>query len=273
MAVVLPDALRRHLVDLQHRAETVGEAGQLFNEALKACNDAGWSYRQLGDALGASHFYVSSRVKQASGNIEGLGFEIPPRPRPVSILKPRQLPREIRDDLQSLLDRAVSERTAERTANGLAPAVDAFFQALRAASESGWDPHELALPLGMNPRAVARFSTYHGRAEDPRAPKYPSPPRRSTATAWNARYADAPTLSIPDDEAATLKDLAAQAHRNRGIAGDEDGSALESAVEYTSRLAHWYLLGASRQSLEDATGQGWEALRKRLSRWGYMSPP
>ena len=273
MAAVLPEALRRHLADLQRRTESDEDAGQVFNEALKACNDAGWSYRQLGDALGVSHFYVSSRIKQASGNVTGFGFEIPARPRPASVLKPRPLPREISEDLQELMGRAVSEQTPDRTANGLAPAVEAFFQALRAASDAGWDPHELALPLGMNPRAVARFTTYHGKDGDALAPKYPAPPRRSTATAWNARYADTPPVSIPNDEAAALKDLAAQAHLNRGVAGEEDGGALESAVEYTSRVAHWYLLGASRQDLEEATGQGWEALRKRLSRWGYMSPP
>ncbi|MFF2678061.1 hypothetical protein ACFVRT_15930 [Arthrobacter koreensis] len=135
MAAVLPEALRRHLADLQRRAESDDQTGRIFHAALRACNDTGWSYRQLGDALGVSHFYVSSRIKQASPDIKAFGFEIPARPWPVSVLEPRPLPLEISYDLRALLDRAVSDRTPERTANGLAPAVAAFFQALRAATE------------------------------------------------------------------------------------------------------------------------------------------
>lgn len=273
MAAVLPEALRRHLADLQQRSGSGEDAENLFDEALRAANDAGWSYRQLGTALGVSHFYISERIKRAPGKVTDFGFDIPERPRPAAVLQPRTLPDEVVRDLHARLERAVSDRTAERTENGLTPAVAEYFGALGAASDAGWDPYEIAQPLGLNPRAVARFTTYHGRDKGAVGTDYPRAPERTGPAAWNARYPRAAAITIPGDEADRLKELAGQAHLNRGTAGDEDGGALESAVEYTARIAFWYLRGASRQDLEKATGQGWEALRKRLSRWGYMSPP
>ncbi|MGK3708594.1 hypothetical protein [Arthrobacter sp. IK3] len=273
MAAVLPDALRRGLLDLQQKADSDEEAHELLNEALKAANDAGWSYRQLGNALGVSHFYVSDRIRRASGSVQDFGFQIPERPRPARVLQPRELPEEIASDLRTRLEKAVSEHTAKRTANGLEPAVAEYFQALEAALEAGWDPYEIAVPLGLNPRAVSRFTAYHGQAAQEGQLSYPRAPERTGPASWDARYPAAPQVKIPASEAGALRELAAQAHMNRGVAGDEDGGALESARNYTTRIAGWYLRGASRQALEEATGQGWEALRKRLSRWGYMSPP
>ena len=44
-------------------------------------------------------------------------------------------------------------------------------------------PDEQALPLSMSPRAVARFTTYHGKDVDVQAPRYPAAPERSAASA------------------------------------------------------------------------------------------
>lgn len=271
MVLALPDSLRNDLVALQAKAGSDPEARKAFESALTAANQAGWTYRQLGEALGVSRSYISARIKEPAPD-DSVAFDIPQRARPAHILEPRELAPEMLADLQDRLDKAVAVRPD--TAGGtLSPAVSEFFQGLHAASQAGWDVAEIALPLAMNPRAVSRFITYHGTEAAAPAPVYPSPPARPGPAAWNARYPAAEPVSIPDAEARRMRELSGLAHMNRGIASDDEDGALGAATEYTAMIAKWYLHGASRHELEQATGQGWEAIRKRLSRWGYMSPP
>lgn len=271
MVFELPDSLRNDLVALQSKAESDPDTRDAFERALTAANQAGWTYRQLGEALGVSRSYISARIKEPAAG-DSVDFEIPHRSRPAHILEPRELPLEMLADLQTRLDKAVTVRPAN-AGSGLSPTVAEFFQALHAASKAGWDVAEIALPLAMNPRAASRFITYHGTEAAAPAPAYPSPPPRTEPAAWNARYPMTDPISIPDDDAKRMQELAGLAHMNRGVASEDDDGALGAATEYTTMIAKWYLHGASRQELEQATGQGWEAIRKRLSRWGYMSPP
>lgn len=271
MAFALPDSLRSDLVALQAKAESDPEARDAFERALTAANRAGWTYRQLGEALGVSRSYISARMKEPAED-DSVDFDIPRRSPRAHILAPRQLPPEMLADLQDRLQKAVTARP-ESTGSELSPAVAEFFQSLHSASKAGWDAAEIALPLSMSPRAVSRFITYHGTEAAAPAPTYPAPPARTTPAAWNARYPAAEPISIPDEEAQRMRELAEQAHVSRPAPSADDDGPLSAAAEYTTMIAKWYLHGASRQELEQATGQGWEAIRKRLSRRGYMSPP
>lgn len=272
MPNAMPMPLRSGLAALQDAAASSPESRARFENALRAANEAGWSYRQLAEALGVSHFYISARIKHAAASTGDFGFDIPARSRPTTRIVPRKMPETMRADLEARLREASSGSSVSPVQSGLSPAVADFFQSLQAAVDAGWDPAEIGPPLGMSPRAVARFTTYHGdEARTPR-PDYPAPAARTAPAAWNARYPAVPPVKIPDADINRLRELAGPAHLNRGV-GENDAGTQGAAIEYTSLIANWYLRGASRQELERATGQGWEAVRKRLSRWGFMSPP
>lgn len=249
----LPEQTRTELRRLMAAADE--ESRTALHAALKTAKERGWSYKSIGEAVGASHEWVRRTVLKTPGGDAG-GLDIPERPRPG---KPRQAPAPVLDELAGLLAAAVDAETAERTPNGLRPQVAALFEALADVTAAGWDPMGVGPAIGMHPRAVSRFAAMHLRAGGTANPaRYPQAPQDETHT----RRTAVPEQIIPDDQSTRMASLGQSANAN---------SNREQAGEYTRLLAYWYLRGTRRAELERASGQEWEAIRFRLSYWGYMA--
>lgn len=231
------------------------ESRARLSAALKSAKEHGWSYKSIGDAVGASHEWVRKTVLKTPGTPDS-PIEIPERPRPGAL---RHAPAPVLDELADLLRAAVDEDTGERTPNGLRPQVVALFQALADVTAAGWDPRGVGPAIGMHPRAVSRFASMHlkaGGAADP--DRYPQAPRDQT----HPRRTAVPEQRIPDDQSARMARLGETANAN---------SNREQASEYTRLLAYWYLRGTRRAELERASGHDWETIRFRLTYWGFMA--
>ncbi|MCU6480162.1 helix-turn-helix transcriptional regulator [Arthrobacter sp. A2-55] len=262
MDTALPAAACNHLKALKTRDSPD------FADELKRFQEQGWTSRQLAAALDVSHSYISVRINRATGETPPTAFPVPARAKPMTILPVQELPAPMQLDLSGRLTRAIQEHPSERGPDRLAPTASSYFTALAAALAAGWDAHSIGLGIGVHPRSVPRFASRQP-SEARQMPKYPPAPPAPAGLAWNARHPTVPPPMVPAADAHRLSELAKKAHHNRGVE-DDGGGALSHAIEYTTLLAEWYLRGASRAELQRVTGQGWEALRKRLTRWGYM---
>lgn len=79
------------------------------------------------------------------------------------------------------------------------------------------------------------------------------------------RHPVQPPVLISEEDRTRLGELCQDASVSKS-----DGQA---SAEYTRILTRWYLLGASHEELEAATGQQWTTVRRRLLRWGVMRDP
>lgn len=259
----LPDQYRDALLNLAKDTSTDGKAA--FGAALREHHESNWSYRQLGAALGRSHESVRRLIAAAEGTLSPITAPWDPPSKP-TVLEANALPDEIAKDLSARLLAALKPSLGDKQ-GPLSPAVAALYAGLAGAVAAGWDPYEIGIAIGMHPRAVARFA--YAYAKQPlSAAKIPiyhhKAPDRGEA-AWNARHPAHPAVTVTPEDAEHLMKLRDSASSSRR----ED----PSASEYTRILASWYLLGASREELERATGQQWDTLRRRLMRWGVMRDP
>ncbi|HEX9089525.1 MAG TPA: hypothetical protein VF867_18690 [Arthrobacter sp.] len=250
----LPEAAARRLAALHKAAAAGGKAAGSYENALRAFKEAGWTWRQIGDAVGLSHEAVRNRA--ARPPVEGARvlprFSIPGRVRPLEIIQVPALPKTIAADLTKHLAAAIGENGAGdagvRTATGLRPAVADFFAALQAARDAGWDNYAIGPAIGLHPRAVSRFTARHpdtGRTHR----SYPAAPEGTREVLARARRPQVPAVAIPAGDAALMQ-------------ADDEAGVL---------LGRWYLYGASRDALAAAVGQDWETVRKRLVRLGFMT--
>lgn len=279
-AATLPSKVEKKLASLYRKAQG-GETDRIkFSATINAFCEKGWTFRTLGAAIGISHELV--RLYANKGKADGvkfedldLGIEVPERVRPVKVLPIKSLPADIVADLKERLANAISSPVETREGGNVKPAVAEFFAALAAAENAGWDSYSTGKAIGVHPVAVGKFILHHNKfGADIKEPKYTKAPVDKLPRAWNARHEPAPPMEIPADEAEAAKELQITARLNRGVDHEsEEVSALEAAKEYSKLLGGWYLKGASRDALEEATGQHWNALRKRLSRWGYLTNP
>lgn len=249
----LPEQISNELRRLMAAEDPQSRDG--FHAALKEAKERGWSYKSIGEAVGASHEWVRKTILKAPVTSDS-PIDIPQRPRPAAL---RHAPAPVLDELAGLLTAAVDDETEERTANGLRPQVAELFQALADVTAAGWDPLGVGPALGMHPRAVSRFAKMHTRAGGTANPcRYPQAPKDET----RPRRTAVPEQRIPDDQSARMIRLGTGANAN---------SNREQAGEYTRMLAYWYLRGVRRAELERASGHDWETIRFRLSYWGFMA--
>lgn len=259
----LPDQYREALLELARDTSSDGKA--FFGAALREHHESGWSYRQLGTALGRSHESVRRLIAAAEGTVSPIAppWESPAKP---TVLEANALPDEIAKDLSARLLAALKPSLGDKKAP-LSPAVAALYAGLAGAVDAGWDPYEIGIAIGMHPRAVARFAYAYAKQPLPVAkiPRYHHKAPVRGVAAWNARHPTHPPVTVAPEDREHLANLRDDASTSR-----TEGQA---AREYTRILAAWYLLGASREELEQATGQQWDTLRRRLMRWGVMRDP
>lgn len=274
----LPAKVQKGLVNLYGKAQKNDDERAKFSAAVRIAQKKGWPYRTLGTAIGISYEMVriyATKDQDAPITEKDLGFEIPARGKALKVLPIKEVPAEVTESLTQLFNAAVSDQIQSRQDTSVSPEVAAFFAALASAEAAGWDAHSVGRAIGVHPRAVSRFIQHHHKfGESTPGPKYPKAPEENLVTAWDAKYPSTPPVKIPSDVAEKMKSLQAEARDNRGNeAAAGTNPALEAARQYTMLLGEWYLRGAARAELEAATGQNWEALRMRLSRWGFMTKP
>lgn len=279
-AATLPSKVEKKLASLYRKAQGSESERIKFSAALKEAKNKGWTYRTLGAAIGISHelvrvYFTKGEADKVNFEDLDLGFDIPERVRPIKTLPIKDLPAEITADLKARLETAIHSPVESRDGGSVKPAVADFFAALAAAEKAGWDGHSTGAAIGVHPLAVGKFILHHNKfGADVKEPRYAKAPADNMPRAWNAKHEPVPAMVIPEAEAKASRELQIVAALNRGVDTEsEEGSALEAAKEYSTLLGSWYLRGASRDALEEATGQHWNALRKRLSRWGYLTNP
>lgn len=246
----LPAAVAQRLAALHAASSAGGKAAGEYENALRAFKAAGWTWRQIGDAVGLSHEAVRNQAArpEVPGTRPLPRFKIPERSKPLEIIPVPALPAAVRNDLTARLAAATGPDTGERTPSGLRPEVADFFTGLQAARDAGWDNYAIGPAIGLHPRAVSRFAARHpdtGR----RQPRYKAAPAGTVDVLARARRPRVPDVIIPEADAALLR------------APEDDGRL----------LGRWYLHGASRAALATAVGQDWETVRKRLVRRGFMA--
>lgn len=260
-ARTLPDENRDALAKLAE--DTSAEGRAVLGAALREYHESGWSYRQLGKALECSHENIRRLIAAADGVLSPITapWESPSKP---TILEAQKLPPAIAHDLNDRFLAALKPVLGDKE-GPLAPPVAALYAGLAGALAAGWDAHEIGTAIGMHPRAAGRFAAAYAKQPVPAPiPDYEKAPDRGEA-AWNARHPALPPVTVSAEDRGRLMELRDSASASR--ASDPFAS------EYTRILASWYLLGASREELEAATGQQWTTLRRRLLRWGVMRDP
>lgn len=236
----------------------------LYGAGLRDFYEAGWSYRQLGKAIGLSHETVRLAILEVPDDIISSGIEVPSGPKSLSVIPLQELDREIATDLKSRLIAAIEASTEQRTPSGIKTAVADYFAALHQAEAAGWDAYSLAHALGSHPKAIYKFVAQHERSGEGQAPPpFPHPPHQVEPTLSRASRPSLPPVKVPKEDVQKLHLLEQEG------AGETVGSPEGNL--YQALLGAWYLLGATRDELERATGQQWETIRKRLVRAGYMS--
>lgn len=250
------------LSELREKARKDESFRPLYGAGLRDFYEGGWSYRQLGKAIGLSHETVRLAIIDVPDDILTSGIEVPPSPKSLSAIPLHNLDPQLAADLKASLAAAVEADAGQRTASGLKTGVADYFAALHAAQAAGWDAYSLAHGIGSHPKAIFKFITQHERYGEGEAPPVPDAPHQAESTLWRASRPTLPPVKIPDEDVQTL-------HRLEQEASGEAMSA--DANTYQALLGVWYLLGASREEMERATGQQWETIRKRLVRAGYMS--
>lgn len=251
------------LAELQSKAQNDEAFRPIYAAGLRDFHRAGWTYRQLGKANGVSHEYVRLAILGAPEEVVTSGIEVPPRPKSLSAIPLRDLDPAIAADLRARLSHAVEADPEQRTASGIKTAVADYFAALNNAEAAGWDAYSLAHALGSHPKAIFKFVNQHQRSGEGQAPPFPDAPHRNEPTLHRATRPALPPVKVPDDDVQKF-------HLLEQAAVTEAATSQDANV-YQALLGVWYLLGASRDELERATGQQWETIRKRLVRAGYMS--
>lgn len=239
-----------------------------FAAALSAFHTGGWSYRELGRAIGMSHETVRLLIQGLPESTPTSRIPVPrrsvPAPPPPEAGSDPELATDpaLAAGLNAALEAAVAADGAhDRTASGLRRAVADYFAALHAASVAGWDIYALAEALDSHPKAVFKFIRQHSRYGEGTSPDAPAP--RHAGAGPVRRTPEPEPLDIPDRDAVELRRLEKAAY---GDPPTESGLS-----DYQQLLGQWYLRGASRSALEQAAGQKWETLRKRLARAGFMA--
>lgn len=258
----LPASSRDELKDLHSIARRDGDSAP-FDAALHAFNQEGWTYRQLGEAVGLSHESVRNRTKRAvEAGTTASKLKVPARPQALEIIPTRDLHPDIVADLMAR-QASAAEPTGERTDTGLKPAVAQFFHALHAAKEAGWDEYSIAAGIGSHPKPVFTFIAQHARQKKRETgPSYPAAPVENLFLAHRSRRPEVAPVVPPEEEITALLLLEEQRITQ------PDGPA---ATLHDGLLGGWYLRGVNRTDLEAASGLIWETLRKRLARAGYMT--
>lgn len=257
----LPDESRDALLGLEADGSDAGRVA--FMAALREFHGAGWSYRQLGAALGRSHESVR-RLIEAAGDAPSPVAAPAESPAKPTVLVTHELPDDVAEDLKARFKAAVETSLGDKS-GPLSPSVAAFYAGLAGAVAAGWDAHEIGTAIGVHPRAAGRFATAYAKQGGPaEIPGYGKAPDRGEA-AWNARHPVQPPVLVSEEDKARLVELRDDASISKG--------AEQASVDYTRLLTRWYLRGASREELEAATGQQWTTLRRRLLRWGVMRDP
>lgn len=260
-ARALPDESRDALAKLAQ--DSTSEDRSVLGAALREYHESGWSYRQLGAALECSHENIRRLIAAADGVLSPITapWESPAKP---TVLEAQKLPEAIAKDLNHRFLSALKPVLGEKE-GPLAPDVAALYAGLAGAVAAGWDAHEIGTAIGIHPRAVGRFATAYAKQPVPApVPDYEKAPGRGEA-AWNARHPAVPPVTVSSEDRTRLMELRDSASASRATD--------PFASEYTRILTSWYLLGASREELEAATGQQWTTLRRRLLRWGVMRDP
>lgn len=265
--MVLPHAAAdpwAQLADLRIKAHE-GDTGRiLFGAALRDFHEAGWTYRQLGMANDVSHEFIRLAILDLPDDAPpSAGIDVPPRPRRLDAIPLRELDPAITRTLKALLAEAVEADPAERTESGIKPAVADYCAALHRATRAGWDAYSVAHAIGSHPKAVFKFIAQHDRYGEGQAPDFPAAPHRDEKTLWRASRPSLPMVQVPDEDAHELRHLEEEAFT--------DASHPAQTNRYLAILGAWYLLGANRDELQNATGQNWETIRKRLVRGGFMA--
>jgi hypothetical protein len=259
----LPDNARDELKEL-HRTSRQDGGSDAFDAALHAFNLEGWSFRQLGDALGLSHESVRQRAKRAAEVGAPVSeVSIPSRVQALDIIPAQTLHTDISTDLNARLEAALMDQE-ERLSTGLKPAVADFFHAMHAAREAGWDEYSIAAGIGSHPKAIFKFIAQHERHGDRDAPgpSYPAAPAQDLPLVYRSRRPEVPPVTVPEEDIAELRLL-------EDLANVEKNAS--AAAMHREVLGGWYLRGGNRAALEEAAGVGWETVRKRLARAGYMT--
>ena len=142
---------------------------------------------------------------------------------------------------------------------------DELPHAIAAMRAHGWTLRPLAEALDRSHESIRRLE----ERGDPEKSKVQAPnkPVRSVP----AKQVK-PVVEVPEAVAKRMQELAPQASLRKGTTPPDSPIALASE-EYSALLVNEYQRGVSRRGLEAATGQGWEAIRRRLSAAGAMSMP
>jgi len=137
--------------------------------------------------------------------------------------------------------------------------------AIAAMRAHGWTLRPLAEALGRSHESIRRLEE---RGEVAKSKlKAPDRPVRSVPPKVVKEI-----VLVPEAVSTRMQELAPIASNRKGSTPPDSPIALASD-EYTALLVEQYKRGVSRRGLQEATGQGWEALRRRLTMAGAMSIP
>lgn len=136
--------------------------------------------------------------------------------------------------------------------------------ALRA---KGWTLRPIADAFDISHESVRRMETLGDKAKAkvaaPDKPVRQAEPRDTTPKE---------IITVPDDVAKRMRKLVPDAQKNKGTT--PPNSPIRAASdEYTALLIEQYQRKVPRRGLEEATGQKWDALRRRLVQGGAMERP
>lgn len=235
-----------------------------YGAALRDFRAAGWTYREIGKAIGVSHESVRLALLALPGDVPGQKIDVPRRTKSLRVRPIPEMDPVVAGRLQDALAAAVAADPDLRTPSGVRAAVADYFAALHRAAEVGWSAHSIATALGSQPKSIYKFIALQERYGDGNAAALPPAPERDEPLPARARPPALPPVQIPD---AAVQEL----HRLDSVAFSGSPAVNPALASYQRLLGEWYLRGASRQELERATGQQWETIRKRLVSAGYMA--
>lgn len=138
--------------------------------------------------------------------------------------------------------------------------------AIAAMRKKGWSLRTLGDALGLSHETVRTLQS-EGDAE--RSP-FVAPDKPEVERIQRAPREVKP--EIPVEVAARMRELVPVASLRKGTT-PAGSPIIEASDEYTNLLVEQHARGVSRASMEEATGQNWNALRRRLVQGGAMTRP
>lgn len=142
--------------------------------------------------------------------------------------------------------------------------------AVAALREKKWSLRRIGLVLGLSHESVRRLGIEGDASKSPlEAPPAPQPPKKEPGERVLRRQ-----RSIPAATAKRLRKLQADASAMNGTAAPNSKQAKASA-EYTALLGELWEADEKlpQKAFEEATGQKWGAIRRRLIRGGFIQEP